>query len=69
MCNRGLYAISAPEWLNVEGNFIFGKHRGEFVGAVARTDPDYLEWILNNIEPIDIDHEDRQIIESYIKRS
>lgn len=57
---------SGKEWLDSEGNFLFGKHEGEFIGAVARLDPDYLQWILNTVE--DIDHEDRQIIESYMNR-
>jgi len=38
------------EWLDLDGNFLFGKHGGEDVNDVARKDPDYLRWILETVE-------------------
>lgn len=56
------------EWLDSGGYFIFGKYGGPnpaSVEDVARTDPSYLRWILENVE--DIHHEDRDVIETSLQ--
>ena len=53
------------EWLDSGGYFIFGKYGGPNpapVEDVAKEDPSYLRWILENVE--DLDHEDRNVIET-----
>lgn len=57
--------VSAREWLDGDGNFLFGKCKGESVEDIAREDPSYLRWILENVE--DIDHEDRDVIEATLQ--
>lgn len=53
------------EWLDDDGCFLFGKCKGESVEDVAREDPSYLRWILENAE--DIHHEDRDVIETALQ--
>lgn len=56
--------VQSREWLDSDGCFVFGKYgppNPASVEDVAREDPSYLRWILENVE--DIDHEDRDIIE------
>lgn len=53
------------EWLDDDGLFLFGKCQGYHVEDVARDDPGYLHWILENVE--DIYHEDRDVIETAIQ--
>lgn len=36
------------EWLNEEGQFAQGKHKGESALVVAEYDPDYIEEVLEN---------------------
>lgn len=49
------------DWLDVDGSFLFGKHKGETPQSVVREDKAYLKWIIKDVE--DISDEDRQIIE------
>ncbi len=51
-------------WLDDDGAFRIGKHRGELVEDVARSDASYLRWILENVESIDDD--ERSIIEAHL---
>lgn len=59
------------EWLDSDGCFLFGKYgsvgglQGDFVENVAKNDPSYLHWILENVE--DIFHEDRDVIETALQ--
>lgn len=56
------------EWLDSSGYFVFGKYgppNPASVDDVAKEDPSYLRWILENVE--DIDHEDRDIIEAALQ--
>lgn len=56
------------EWLDNNGYFIFGKYGGPNPAAVedvAREDPSYLRWILENVE--DIYYEDRDVIETALQ--
>jgi hypothetical protein len=54
--------MNTREWLDDNGDFLFGKHQGESVNTIAVEDPHYLSWILETAE--NIDHEDRDIIET-----
>lgn len=53
------------EWFDNDGYFKFGKWEGESVESVAREDPSYLCWILENVD--DIFHEDRDVIETALQ--
>lgn len=48
------------DWLNKSGAFKFGKHKGQLAEDVAKSDPGYLEWIVNECE--DVSDEDREIL-------
>lgn len=53
------------EWLDSGAYFKFGKYgppNPAPVEDVAREDPSYLRWILENVD--DIFHEDRDVIET-----
>lgn len=43
------------EWLNEEGQFLFGPHKGELVSVVAECDPDYVEYVLENEDITSVD--------------
>lgn len=60
--------IQYREWLDSGGYFLFGKYgppNPAHVEDVAREDPSYLRWILENVE--DINHEDRDVIEAALQ--
>jgi hypothetical protein len=58
-------------WLDDSGRFLFGKYGparstirnepGDQVIDVAKRDPSYLRWVLENVD--DMDDEDRKVIE------
>ena len=54
------------ECLDSEGCLLFGKHKGETAESVARSDPAYLSWLLENIE--DLDEGDAEILEALQER-
>lgn len=54
------------QWINPQGEFIFGKHKGDLVEDVADEDPDYLRWILDKVD--DIDEGDAEIIGEHLAR-
>ena len=62
MSLMGRNNLDGKSWLNDDGDFRFGKCQGDNVETVAREDPSYLCWILENVE--DIHHEDRDVIET-----
>lgn len=37
--------------LKLEPEFTFGKYKGVLVDVVVRTDPDYIRWVKENLEP------------------
>jgi hypothetical protein len=53
-------------WLDDDGAFRIGKHCGELVEDVARSDENYLWWILNEVESIEED--ERSVIEAHLYR-
>lgn len=54
------------DWLTREGCFKWGKHKDEPVEDVAKTDPDYLEYIVYKVE--DVSDEDRDIMAQLLAR-
>lgn len=38
-----------------EDKFTFGKHKGKFVSDVIESDPQYVNWALNNVEWFNLD--------------
>jgi hypothetical protein len=63
------------DWLDADGAFIFGKYgrsglhnsiSGSTATAIARRDPDYIRWILENAT--DISNEDYRILEALVNR-
>lgn len=52
----------AKIWLDDDGRFKFGKHKGEYAEDVADEDPDYVQWALD--EAVDMCDEDRDVLES-----
>lgn len=56
---------SAAEWIDQQGRFIFGKHRGELVESVISEDPSYIRWIVNEVE--DITEDDRDFLAQQLK--
>lgn len=56
------------QWLDSSGCFTFGKYgppNAQSVEDIAREDPSYLRWIVENVE--DISEEDREIIFQHIR--
>ena len=54
------------ELINDAGELVFGKkHRDETIESIARNDPEYLEWMLRDVE--DMTDEDREIIHSILR--
>lgn len=49
-------------WLDVDGSFLFGKHKGERVDLVAADDERYVRWCVENVE--DMMDEDREAMEA-----
>lgn len=54
------------DWLTESGEFCFGKHAGEYVEDVARTDPEYLRWVVQEVERIS--DEDREVLATHLAR-
>lgn len=45
----------ARDWLDDDGHFLWGKHKGEFVNEVGKSDPGYLRWALETDDVSDLD--------------
>lgn len=56
----------AKDWLDRDGAFKWGKHKGEDAEYVTRNDPEYVKWIVNECD--DISDEDRDILSVYLER-
>lgn len=52
------------EWLDPSGCFRWGKHAGEEVEAVAKDDPGYLRWVM---EQDDCDDGDREVMRAALR--
>jgi hypothetical protein len=40
------------DWLDSSGRFVFGKYAGELAYSIARRDPSYLRWIVDEVEDL-----------------
>lgn len=60
-------AASSPDrdWIDSQGRFAFGKHKGELIEDVASDDPSYLRWVVSEVE--DISDEDRSLLAVHLK--
>jgi uncharacterized protein (DUF3820 family) len=45
--------------------FPFGKYKGDELGDIAQSDPDYVQWCINTIKNFDVDDEVQELIEMY----
>lgn len=52
------------DWLNGEGRLLYGKHKGQLVEVVANDDPQYLQWIIDEVE--DCSEEDRKVMSTLL---
>lgn len=52
------------EWLDQSGCFLFGKYEGEYAEEIAETDPQYIRWIVNDVE--NIVESDREVLAQYL---
>jgi hypothetical protein len=53
------------DWLDADGHFNRGKHRGEYLDVVGRDEPSYLRWVLDTG---DCSQEDEAIIRATLRR-
>jgi len=51
-------------WLDSYGCLLFGKYSGDDVNNAAKKDPDYLRWMLENVE--DMNYDDRETIQGVL---
>lgn len=47
-------------WLDKSGCFLFGKHEYRMPEDVMRDDPEYIRWVVEEVE--DVDEEDREVL-------
>jgi len=58
--------VSRTEPAALSGDiFPFGKYRGQSISAIARRDPGYLRWVLDNVR--DLRPPLRQALRKYVK--
>lgn len=53
------------DWIDSQGQFIFGKHKGELVENVISEDPSYIRWIVSEVE--NISEDDRDFLSQQLK--
>lgn len=58
--NNNTYTATGRVWLDPSGYFLFGKYKNGLAEDVARDDPSYIRWIVNDAE--DICEEDREVL-------
>lgn len=58
--------MRTSDWIDGNGFFIFGKHKGETIEYVTRHDPGYVQWIIDNVE--NISDGDRHILQTLLDR-
>jgi hypothetical protein len=56
--------MGSAEWIDADGAFTKGKHRGRLVEDIAAEEPSYLRWILDAVEGLD--EEDRALLTGYV---
>lgn len=56
--------IEPKEWLDQSGCFLFGKYEREYAEEIAKTDPQYIRWIVNDVDSIV--ESDREILGQYL---
>jgi DNA polymerase-3 subunit epsilon len=62
--NRCIDAEGKFEWIHHKAAFTFGKHRGHLLEDVAKTDSEYLTWIVDKGE---FGKEVKQIVQKALK--
>lgn len=58
-------STSPRQWLDSQGQFLFGKHAGQYVESES-VPASYLTWIIENVPVSDIAEDDLEIIESQL---
>lgn len=56
--------MSGNSWINFDGSLLFGKYKGKQLTSIAKDDPDYLQWILREVE---LTQEDEEIISTALQ--
>lgn len=65
MRHRYTHKHTAPrDWLDADGRFIFGAHKGELAEDVAKHDYTYIQWILDEVENCSAD--DREVFSALL---
>lgn len=54
------------DWLDADGNFLFGRHKGRPATEVAATNASYLRWIVDDVD--DCAGGDRKIFAALLNR-
>lgn len=54
--------LADRRWLDNDGRFLIGKHKGELAEEVAVEDPSYVNWVVEEVE--DIDDTDRETLDA-----
>lgn len=62
--NSGGYTSTGRVWLDFGGYFLFGKYRNGLAEDIAKDDPSYVKWIVNDVE--DICEGDREILSQFL---
>lgn len=57
--DRG-YQKREINWLDSDGKFLLGKHKGSLAERVVTTDHSYIQWLVDNVE--NMNEEDREIL-------
>lgn len=53
--------FTANKWLDHDGTFLKGKYRGESADDVVEENPNYIRWIVEEVDSLD--SEDRETLE------
>ncbi len=53
-------------WIGESGEFLFGKYQDDLAEDVARRDPAYVCWVVNEVE--NVSDEDRNILSLLLAR-
>lgn len=56
----------SKDWLDADGCFLFGRHRGRPATQAVATDASYVRWIVEDVD--DCSPDDREILRTLLER-
>lgn len=59
------YTPTGRTWLDPSGYFLFGKYKNALAEDIAKDDPSYVRWIVQDVE--DISEEDREVLSQLLR--